>query len=75
MRIKKRLQINIAVSISMALIVCLVLLLSLYRLDKANNLGIIAGEINAGTLERLTLRSDYVQNNTTRAKEQWFASS
>ena len=73
MRIKRRLQINTAISVVMALVGSSVLLLSLYRLDNANSLAKIAGGINTGTLERLALRNDYVLNSSARAKEQWFA--
>jgi PAS domain S-box-containing protein len=73
MKIKKRLQINVAVSVMTAFVICLVLFLSLYRLNQANNLGKIAGDIIAGTLERVSLRNDYMRNNGARAKEQWFA--
>jgi signal transduction histidine kinase/methyl-accepting chemotaxis protein/ActR/RegA family two-component response regulator len=56
-----------------AFVICLVLILSLYRLNKANNLGTIAGDIIAGTLERVSISNDYMRNNGVRAKEQWFA--
>ncbi len=73
MQIKKRLQINVAVSVLMAFVICLVLFLSLYRLNKANNSAKIAGDIITSALERVTLRNDYIRNNSARAKEQWFA--
>jgi PAS domain S-box-containing protein len=73
MRINKRLQINVAVSVLTAVVICLVLFLSLYRLNKANYSGKIAGDIIAGTLERVTLGNDYMRNNSARAKIQWFA--
>lgn len=70
MRIKNRLQINVAVSMMIAFVISLVLLLSLYQLNKANNTGKIAGEIMISALERDTLRNDYIRNNSTRAKTQ-----
>src|SRR5665647_1607147 len=73
MLIKKRLQINVAVSVMIAVVIGLVLFLALYRLNRANNLAIIAGELVTSALERVTLRNDYIRNNSERAKEQWFA--
>jgi PAS domain S-box-containing protein len=73
MRIKKRLQINIAISFLTVLVICLVLLISLSRLNKANKSEKIADDIMTGTFEMVTLRSDYSRNNTNRAKEQWYA--
>lgn len=73
MQIKKRLQINAVATVFTALIVFMVFFLALYRIDKANNLAMIAGDLIANSLERLTLRNDYVRNNNARAKEQWFA--
>jgi signal transduction histidine kinase len=73
MQLKKRLRINVAVSVLTAFVICLVLFLALYRLNNANNLGRIAGDTIAGTLERVSLRNDYMRNNSARAKEQWFA--
>ncbi|MHB9097835.1 MAG: sensor histidine kinase [Syntrophales bacterium] len=73
MQIKKRLQINVAVSVLTVFVICLVLFLSLHQLNKANDSAKIAGEIITGMLERVTLRNDYTQNNNARAKEQWFA--
>lgn len=73
MQIKKRLQINIAVSALTVLVICLVLFLSLHQLNRANDSAKIAGEIITSMLERVTLRNDYALSNSARAKEQWFA--
>ena len=73
MRIKKRLQLHIALSMTMAVVVCLLLLLSLHRINAANDSAKVAGEIMTGFLERVTFRNDYIRNNTARAKAQWFA--
>ena len=62
-----------AVSASIAFVLCLMLLHSVYQLNRANNLGKIAGDIIAVTLERVTLGNDYMRNNSARAKGQWFA--
>ena len=72
MQIRKRLQINAAASVLMVFVICLVLSLSLHRLNRANDSAKIAGEITASALESVTLRNDYLRNNTERAKEQWF---
>lgn len=73
MRIKQRLQLNVVVSVLIAVAICLVLSLSFYLINKANNTGKIAGELMISALERVTLRNDYIRNNSTRAKEQVFA--
>jgi PAS domain S-box-containing protein len=73
MRIKKRLQINFALSLLMVFAIFLLLSISLYRLNKANNLEKIADEIKSGAFERLAFRTDYIRNNADRAKEQWYA--
>jgi two-component sensor histidine kinase/HAMP domain-containing protein len=73
MQIKKRLQINVAVSVLTALAACLVLFPALYRMNEANNSEKIADDIISSVLERDVLRNDYLRNNGARAKEQWFA--
>ena len=73
MQIKTRLQINVVVSLLMAFVICLVLFLSLHNLNKENYSAKIADDIMTSTLERGTLRNDYLRNNSTRAKQQWFA--
>jgi two-component sensor histidine kinase/HAMP domain-containing protein len=73
MQIKKRLQINFAISILTVLAICLVLFLSFHYFNKANNLENITSDLTTCILERAILRSDYSRNNTTRAKEQWIA--
>jgi PAS domain S-box-containing protein len=73
MQIKKRLRINAAVSVVMAVVICLVLFFSLHRVTMANDSAKIAGELIINVLERVTLRNDYLRNNSARAKEQWFA--
>jgi signal transduction histidine kinase/CheY-like chemotaxis protein/HAMP domain-containing protein len=69
--LKRRLQLNIALSLLTAGVVCLVLGLSLYRLERANQDSRIAGEIMTCLLEQVTLRNDYVRNGSARAREQW----
>jgi len=72
MQIKRRLQINVAVAVLVTVVMCLVLFLSLYRVNKANNLAKIADEIITQSFELVTLRNDYMRNESARAKEQWF---
>jgi signal transduction histidine kinase len=73
MRIKKRLQINVAVSVIIAVVISLVLLQSLYQLNRANNTGKIVGELMISALERDMLRNDYFRHNNPKAKAQMFA--
>jgi len=72
-RIKKRLQLNVTLSLLAAIAACLVLLLSLYYLNKASDSAKIAGEILSCSFENVMLRDDYMRNDSVRAKEQWFA--
>jgi PAS domain S-box-containing protein len=73
MRIKKRLQLNAAVSVLTAFIIVFMLFTGLYRINKANDLSVMASDIITNDFERVTLRNDYLRNKTTRSKEQWFA--
>ncbi len=73
MQVRKRLKINAAVSVAMAIAILLVTFTALYRINKANSAAVIAGDIVSSYLERVTLRNDYVRNSNERAKEQWFA--
>ncbi|MBT0664044.1 PAS domain S-box protein [Geobacter pelophilus] len=72
MRIKNRLQLNAAVSVLTALVICLMLGFMLVRINMLNASAQIAGENVVNALERVTLRNDYIRNNSARAKEQWF---
>lgn len=56
-----------------AVVICLVLFLSLYRINMADNSAKIAGEIMTSILEGVIFRNDYLRSNMARAKEQWFA--
>ena len=72
MKIKKRLQLSVLLSLLTIFVVCLILLLSLHQINRANNSAIIASEIIAGTFERVAFKNDYISSNSSRAKEQWF---
>jgi signal transduction histidine kinase/HAMP domain-containing protein len=69
--LKRRLQLNVALSVLTACVVCLVLFLSLYRLERANQGTKTAGEIMTCLLEQVTLRNDYLRNGSARARDQW----
>jgi len=73
MRINKRLQINVVVTIATAIVICLVLFLVLNQLNRAYIAAETANEIMSSMLERATFRNDYIRSKTARAKEQWFA--
>src|SRR5512144_2276408 len=73
MKIKKRLWISAAISVSLALIVFIVFFSALYRIDRASKLAMISGDLITFSLERLTLRNDYIRNDNARAREQWSA--
>ena len=73
MQIKKRLQINVALSLLTAVVIGIMLSLSLYRLNKANKLAEITGGIVLSTLEKVTLRNDYMITHSSRAKAQWYS--
>jgi PAS domain S-box-containing protein len=73
MRIKKRLQLNVAISVMTAVVICLMLFLALQRITSVSGLTKAAGDLTAGILDRVVLGNDYIRNNNPRAKEQWFA--
>ncbi|MBI5739396.1 MAG: PAS domain S-box protein [Nitrospirae bacterium] len=72
MQVKQRLKINIAVSVTAALIILLMLSLGLYRVNRALEASDIADEIGRGAFERSTFREDYLRTNSERARDQWF---
>lgn len=72
MRIRKRLRINVVISLLIAFVIGLMLTLALHHLNKANNLATIAGNITTNAFERVSLRNDYMRSNSERAKDQWF---
>jgi signal transduction histidine kinase len=73
MKIKNKLRLNVILSLLAAGVICLMFVVSLYRLDRANHSAKIADEIVAIMLERVTLRSDYLRNTSVRAREQWLS--
>ena len=75
MRIKRRLQINIAVTVLMFFFICSMLFLALYHVKKAIDASEIANGIISGAFEMIMLRNDYVRNNSERAKAQWYEKS
>ena len=73
MQVKQRLQLNAALSVIAAAAVILVLILSMYRVIRAVEASDIAGRIITADFERLTLRNDYVQSGSERARAQWLS--
>lgn len=73
MRLKKQLRITAIVSTLLAVGIAIILVLSLYRLNMANKSAIIVSDIVTSSLERVSFRNDYIQNNNERAKEQWIS--
>ncbi len=73
MKVKQRLKISVFVSAVTTLIIVGVLTLSLYNINRANNIAKVAGDLILSSFERLTLRNDYLRNNNDRARGQWFA--
>src|SRR6266540_4272292 len=73
MQVKQRLKINIAVSVTAALIIFLMLFFAMYRVNRAMEASDIAGELVEGAFKRSTYREDYLRTNSERAKIQWFA--
>ena len=72
MLIKTRLQIHVAVSVTMAFVIALVLFLALSRVNRAVEESNIASQIITCAFERNTLRNDYLRTDSERAKKQWF---
>lgn len=73
MQVRNRLLLNSALSIIAASAVLLVLFISAYYILRAVEKTDIANGIVTGAFERATLRSDYAQSGSERAKAQWFA--
>ena len=73
MKVKQRLQINVALSALTACIIIPMLILAMYRVNKAVEAQRVASDIISGAFERVALRNDYVRNNNERARIQWFA--
>ena len=71
MQVRQKLQLNIAFSVAAAALVILVLAFAMYRISRAVEATDIARAIITDAFERLTLRNDYVQSGTERAKIQW----
>ncbi|HWI40080.1 MAG TPA: HAMP domain-containing protein, partial [Verrucomicrobiae bacterium] len=71
MQVRQKLRLSALFSLGMVVIILLVLLASLYRLNRANARAKIAGELIASTLELVTLREDYIRHNSERARGQW----
>ena len=73
MQVKKRLRINVVLSVLTACIIIPMLILAAYRITGAVKAQRAAGDIVTGAFERVALRNDYVRNSNERARIQWFA--
>jgi signal transduction histidine kinase len=73
MKVKQRLQLNVALPVFAAGVVLLVLIVSTYHVIRAVGASNIAGDIVISAFERLTLRNDYIQSGSERAKVQWLS--
>ncbi|MBI5101386.1 MAG: HAMP domain-containing protein [Nitrospirae bacterium] len=73
MQLKQRLNINIAASVTAALIVALMLSLAMYRVNRAMEASDIADELVGGAFERSTFGEDYLRTDSERARIQWYA--
>ena len=75
MEVKKRLQINVAVSVIAGFLIVLIGFLALTRVNSAMKESEIANEIVNSAFERNTFRYDYLRTSNERAKAQWLAKS
>ena len=73
MLVRKRLHLNVAVSLLTAVAIILVLFLALARVRRAVEESHLADAIIICAFERNTLRNDYLRTDSQRAKKQWFA--
>ena len=72
MQVKQRLQINVALSVLTACVIIPMVVLAMYRVNKAVEAQQVSSDIIIGAFERVALRNDYVRNNSERARLQWF---
>jgi PAS domain S-box-containing protein len=73
MQVKKKLLINIVVSVLATVIIIAILATAFYRIKRAAETSDIADAIVNSVYLRSELRSDYIRNANERAKTQWFA--
>lgn len=70
MRVRQRLRINTVVMVVSVIAVLVVLFAAVYRIIRAAEATKVADEIITGTLERVTLRTDYLRTGSERARDQ-----
>jgi PAS domain-containing protein len=70
MRIRQRLKVNTTITGFVAVVLLLVLSGTAYRVARALDGSRIADSLMAASFERLMLRTDYVETNSGRAREQ-----
>ncbi|HTZ39095.1 MAG TPA: ATP-binding protein [Syntrophales bacterium] len=73
MQVKHRLQLNAVLSVLAAAIILVVLVFASYQVNRAIEASDIAAQIVTSAFERVTLRNDYMQTGSERARVQWFA--
>ncbi len=73
MQVKKKLRINIAVSVLAFIIIIAILLTEFYSVKSAVETSSIADELVNSVYLRSELRNDYMRDTNERAKIQWFA--
>jgi two-component sensor histidine kinase/PAS domain-containing protein len=71
MQVRQRLRLNTLLSVTAALTIMLLLVVALYRINKATKASDLAGQIVIGAFERLAFKNDYIRTNSDRAREQW----
>lgn len=74
MQIKKRLQLNIVVSVITAFLVILVLVQAVRDVKRAMDAVLVAGDLERSAFESSALREDYLRTDTGQARRQWLAS-
>ena len=72
MQVRKRLRINVIVSVLAAVIIIGILLAAGYRIKNAVEASTLSDEILSSVYQRSEFRGEYMKTTNERAKEQWF---
>ena len=73
MKVKQRLQLNSAISVVAGFVIVLVLVFASHFIIQAVETSTATGNIITSAYEMMTLRNDYVESFSERAKVQWFS--
>jgi PAS domain S-box-containing protein len=73
MQVKKRLQINVAVSVIAAGVIIAMLATAVHHVLKAIEISNIADELVSSVYQRSEFRNEYMRSTSERARQQWFA--